>query len=197
MNKKLFEAYKAMGNPLMDATGQIGQRRYQYASLASVLKVVRPALAEQGLMLTQGVSYLEGDKPFLVTKVADGEGAETVLDVRAMHENANAQHYGSYETYMRRYALLTVFGLVGDEDDDGVATTPQEAQASQDEAAAAGKYLSDAITKYCAATGADSNQTRLHIKEKLAMTNEASSPAALRREADNLLLTLKTLNLDG
>lgn len=187
MYKKLLEASKAMHNPTLDAVGQVGKRTYKYASLASILKAVRPALLERGLVLTQGIA--EGVIARLETRVIDAESGEsTVLDSRYIPDNDDAQRFGSFETYMRRYALLSAFGLVGAEDDDGAMTVePVEAKptASQD-AISAGHELGEAIAEYCRVTGSDVEKVRGDIRLKLAATGESRSADAVRREAEKL-----------
>ncbi len=202
IHERLMEACKEMHNPALDATGQVGgNRRYKYASLASILKAVRTPLLEWGLMLSQGCHYKEaqhapgGGFYELETRVIATDGTFLLLDDRAFYNDTNAQKVGSFETYMRRYAICSAFGLVGEEDDDGAATTDvRQAQAAQDDARSAGQALGDAINVYCVATGSDPAAVRKHVREKLAQTGEAGNPAALRREAANLHQAVKALN---
>lgn len=199
IHDRLLEACKSMHNPTLDAVGQVGgNRRYKYASLASILKAVRSPLLEQGLILTQGVSFKEalqaagGGFWVLETGVIAADGSRLTLDVRLFYNDTNAQKVGSFETYMRRYALCSAFGLVGEEDDDGAATT--EPKVANDDAREAGQALGDAINIYCVATGSDPASVRRHIREKLAQTGEAGNPAALKREAANLHQAVRAMN---
>lgn len=118
LEAKLLKAMHAMQNPKKDTEAY----NYKYATLDQVLDIVKPALKDQGLALSQQSKFHEQTNSFcLFTNVFDGEDIR-VLDIRPLHDGTNAQNVGSWETYMRRYALLTVFGLAA-EDDDGKATT--------------------------------------------------------------------------
>lgn len=201
INERLLSALKEMHNPTLDAVGQVGgNRNYKYASLASILKAVRAPLLEYGLSLSQGVTFypakhaVGGGYWTLVTRVIGSDGSSLKLDERMINPNTNAQQFGSYETYMRRYALCSAFGLVGEEDDDGAATVePRTAKRLNDDARSAGQELGDAINIYCVATGSDPAAVRRHIREKLAQTGETGSPAALVREARNLHQAVRAL----
>lgn len=115
---KLLKAMHSMHNPKKDTEAY----NYKYATLDQVLEIVKPALKEQGLALSQQSKFNEQTNSFcLFTNVFDGEDMR-VLDIRPLHDGTNAQNVGSWETYMRRYALTTAFGLAA-EDDDGEATT--------------------------------------------------------------------------
>lgn len=115
---RVHGALSVIGNPKKD--GENEHFRSSYATLNSVLAVVKPALAENGLVLRQEMACADGDKLNLVTKVCDRDGAVMVLDSRFVPYNPDPQRAGSYETYMRRYALMTAFGIAA-EDDDGEA----------------------------------------------------------------------------
>lgn len=122
--KKLVEAQAAMPNPKLDAVNpRFGSK---YATLASVEAVVRPAMAANGLGYRQTVT--EGG--WLVLVAYDGE-SEVELSRVPYEMGGNAQARGSELTYCRRYNLLSAFGLVGDEDDDGNAASDNKKQAAR------------------------------------------------------------------
>ena len=182
--EQFSKAYAEMHNPVLDATGNAGKFSYKYASLKSILNAIRPILTANNLALIQGAQFYEAHDTrkgyaVLTTKLTNPEGETLELDTRILHSTENAQQFGSYETYMRRYALLSAFGLVGEEDDDGAATV-------KDDAAEAGKALGDAIAVYCAIANQKPEEVRAQIRKKLAQTGEARNPEALRREAENL-----------
>lgn len=94
--------------------------QYKYADLQVVLEAVTPALRKQGLELVQTV---EGDQ--LVTElwsVVDAE-AHPVSSYINLPGDATSQALGSAITYARRYAIVTMLGLVTEDDDDGAANT--------------------------------------------------------------------------
>ena len=123
----LFKAQSKMSMPKMTGVGQIGQRRYNYATLSDVLDCVMPALREEGVWLTQRIV---GERLETVAFI-EGE-MEAVLDSRPIDLSGTPQQQGSAETYAKRYALCTVFCLVGIDDDDGAsASTPDDLKAAK------------------------------------------------------------------
>lgn len=117
----LVRAQAKLKNPAFDSTNP--HFRSKFASLAAVRAAVVPVLAEHGIAVVQN----------LVTNEA-GVGCETIL----MHESGESlrlgplylpaakhdpQGFGSCATYCRRYSLMAVAGVVGDEDDDANAGT--------------------------------------------------------------------------
>lgn len=85
---------------------------------------ILPLLNDNGLVLTQFPTFIEnivGDPtPALLTRithVASGDSIEATAPL--MLDKQTAQGLGSAITYMRRYALLSILGLVADVDDDG------------------------------------------------------------------------------
>lgn len=115
----LAKAQKDMDQPTLDSVGHTGKggvRTYKYASLASVRKSVFPPCNEQGIFITQ---HFDGDN-VLITEAHMGDEC-VILDKRKVTLVGKAQEDGSNETYAKRYALCSVFGLAAVEDDDGEA----------------------------------------------------------------------------
>mgnify|MGYP004475632217 CR=1 FL=1 len=135
MRTKLREAMADMVNPTKSKTASVPTKsgksyQYQYTTLAEVLGIVRPALQEHGLGLRQSIGFAETGLT-LRTDVFDEE-SDMTLDERPVYENKDPQGFGSYETYMRRYSLLTAFGLAAD-DDDGQAAVKSNYQPKRSE----------------------------------------------------------------
>lgn len=116
-NKRLIDAMAEMENPTKSKQAY----KYKYETLEQVLGIVRPALMNNGLMLFQSVKWDERFNGFKLETGVFGESESRIMDERPFHTCDDAQAEGSWETYMRRYALRTAFGLTG-EDDDGAAT---------------------------------------------------------------------------
>lgn len=121
--KALAEARKNMNMPSLNGEGHAGRngsRTYKYALLGDVLNSIVPALAGQGVFLTQGITE---DGTLVTAVMKDDEVLQ--LDKRKVNLSGTSQEQGSAETYAKRYALCTVFGLSGIEDDDGAAAQQQ------------------------------------------------------------------------
>jgi hypothetical protein len=104
------------------ASGQVGQQRYKYADITSVIEAIKPALVANGLFFTQQPHMNErGAEIETVLHHSSGE-KHSLGCIFVPAANNNAQAFGSALTYARRYALVTAFG-VPVEDDDGKAAT--------------------------------------------------------------------------
>lgn len=113
----LAKAQAGMASPKKNGVGQVGPRKYAYATLDDVLDSIKPALNENGLFLTQRTARGESCL-FIQTLV--GHGSETLLlDEEPYEYDSNPQEYGRRETYAKRYGLCKAFAIVGDEDTDG------------------------------------------------------------------------------
>lgn len=117
--KSLYEAIADMQNPVKDTSGY----GYKYATLDQVVGIIRPALRAHGCDFYQKMRVRE--QHMVLETVVFNEDTSLTLDERIVQYNGDAQKFGSFETYMRRYALMTVFGLAG-EDDDGQRTKPAQ-----------------------------------------------------------------------
>lgn len=99
----------------------------KYATLSSILGVVLPVLAENGLFLTQQPEYDPELALVTVTTVffhcESGEQVASSLPL-PVPASATSQQVGSAITYGRRYPLLAMLGLAAsDDDDDGAAAS--------------------------------------------------------------------------
>lgn len=103
-------------------TASIGGRgSYRYADLPSCLEVIRPALAECGLVVVQ---LVDGDS--LLTRIVDASTGEAIESRFHMPlEGLSWHQIGSAISYARRYALLSALSLAPDDDDDAHSTLPQ------------------------------------------------------------------------
>jgi len=107
-------------------------KNYNYADLPAILAVINPLLNKHRLMFTQPLEYDQG-KRFIRTIIYDLESGETLesrVDIPEVSFNYvndkgdtiglmnDYQALGSGITYMRRYALSSVLGIVTDKDTD-------------------------------------------------------------------------------
>ena len=108
---KLTYATKDSANPFFKS---------KYADLESVWDSCRSLLSENGLAVMQFPGlYSELDKSMSLTTVLSHESGEWISQEMSVPvTKADAQGAGSALTYMRRYALAAVVGVV-QADDDG------------------------------------------------------------------------------
>ena len=100
---------------------------YSYASLNQIFEVINPLLKKHGLGFTQLVG--NGDIKTVVFHIQSGEMIETITNIpqgvqlKGMND---FQVLGSAITYIRRYALSAILGLITDKDTDA-AGQPEKA----------------------------------------------------------------------
>ena len=124
---RLVTAQSSMANPKLDKVNP--RFNTKYATLASIIACIRKPLNDAGLFFWNEVSTEDG-RSWMVTKVTDG--SEIVTLGRVEHVPGNdSQKVGSALTYSKRQSLCAAFGVVGEEDDDANAATPQPKQRHQ------------------------------------------------------------------
>jgi hypothetical protein len=133
---KLTHAKKDSANPFFKS---------KYADLESVWDACRSLLAENGLAVIQ----FPGDIEFIQLEKANGDITiitKMSLTTVLTHESgefisqqmsvpvtkADAQGAGSALTYMRRYALASVVGVVQADDDGNAASSPKPVVKAKD-----------------------------------------------------------------
>lgn len=104
-------------NVTRDKQGQVGNQKYKYATLESVLAVLQPLLAREELGLAQ---YVEGDE--LIAKLYHSSGAEINMGRYNLGALIDHQKRGSAITYARRYQLCAIFGITQEDDDAATAS---------------------------------------------------------------------------
>lgn len=105
-----------------------GSYSYDYADLADVTAVAMPKLAEHGLSFVSCPRQTERGYELVGTLVhKSGEHLTGALPLTGGTEQA----LGSSLTYLRRYLLGSMTGIVTDDDEDGAAATHAPRQAEQ------------------------------------------------------------------
>lgn len=154
-NKRLCAAMAAMPNPVKDTNAY----KYKYETLEQVLGIVQPALMANGLFVCQGKAKDSSGACELRTYIWDAEGdtPPTLMDTRPVKIMGDSQKDGSSETYERRYALKTVFGLCGEDDDGQANSKPRYKQPvkpkPEDEACPEWHAMVKAVSDYVEITG--------------------------------------------
>jgi hypothetical protein len=126
--ESLAKAQAEMSNPKFDKTNP--HFKNKFASLAAVRDAVIPALAKHGIACVQDVYTDQDGKVACKTHLLHSSGERAIYGPLTMPvSKADAQGFGSAATYARRYHLMAVANVVGDEDDDANAATGKPATA--------------------------------------------------------------------
>ena len=122
---KLTYAVKDSANPFFKS---------KYADLESVWDACRSLLAENGLCVMQFPgTYCELDKSMsLNTMLCHSSGEYISQEMSVPVTKPDAQGAGSCLTYMRRYALAAVVGVVQADDDGNAASSPKPVVKAKD-----------------------------------------------------------------
>jgi hypothetical protein len=126
--KNLFKNLAGFQNECPAINKNIKGYSYKYADLPQVLEVIKPLLAKYNLGFTQLVESVEnnvGVKTILF-ETQSGESIETTIfaEIPDFKGITKIQSLGSIITYLRRYSLSAILGIVTDEDNDGNHTQP-------------------------------------------------------------------------
>jgi len=97
----------------------------KYFDINTVIEALRPIFNEHGLVVLQPLSELNG-KPAIKTILAEPESGETLETITPLIENNDVQKFGGIITYTRRYALVSMFLIQGEDDVDGNGLTPSQ-----------------------------------------------------------------------
>lgn len=125
---KLYQAISEIQNSEIslpkDAQGQVGSRTYDYLTINTLHSQVFPELKKYGLVWITLPEHIAGI-PALGYELIHVESNEAISGVVPLClAKQDPQALGSALTYARRYVLMSVLGLVGN-DDDGAAGSAQ------------------------------------------------------------------------
>lgn len=101
----------------------------RYADLQSIVDTVRPVLADHGLAFYQAADA-HGEFAVLRTVLFHAESGESLESTLPIVREDNPQKVGSLLTYMRRYGLCALLGIVTEDDDDGEGAAPKAGNGS-------------------------------------------------------------------
>lgn len=96
---------------------------YNYADWPTILDTINPLMAKHGLGFTQAINTIEG-VPVVQTTIFHVESGEEITSVTPIPQGVELkgmnvfQVLGSAITYIKRYALSSMLGLVTDKDTD-------------------------------------------------------------------------------
>ena len=117
--KHLIEAQKNFGAVTFDKTNP--HFKSKFASLESMIKATRPALAEKGLIVIQPWMNTPEGNILMYTSLLHENGDCIKSECLIIRGNKTDQQLGSSITYARRYQYASLLNLVAEEEDDGEA----------------------------------------------------------------------------
>lgn len=130
---ELAEALCKVQHRIEDAAKDRDGYNYKYADLSQILQIVRPALTDFGLSVSQ-FPCDGGENIALDTILMHSSGQwlsnKYSMPVEVAKGMSRAQASGSVITYMRRYALAAIIGIT-QEDDDAAAKRETKKVASE------------------------------------------------------------------
>lgn len=125
----LAKAQLELKNPGFDSTNP--HFRNKFASLAAVRNAVVPILAKHGISVLQSLTTSDGMIGCQTVLLHSSGQSLAFGPLYLPATKPDAQGYGSAATYARRYSLMAVAGVVGDDDDDANAATGKPAAADR------------------------------------------------------------------
>lgn len=117
---KLFKVYQRIKKLGVDSKAEAVKFSYDYVSLSKFKDKVDPVLEEQKIGYIQPLKIIDG-KNCLETIIYDVETGEEIVSssiILKPRSETNPQDWGASITYFRRYMLFSIFGIIGDKDDD-------------------------------------------------------------------------------
>lgn len=135
---RLFKVQERIGRISKDKTNPFFESKY--ADINTVLKMIKPILHEEGILVMQPLSHVDG-KPGLTTILMHGterfEYTTVFPDLPKPKEGKKSnpfQDMGSAITYYRRYALISTLGLEAEDTDGNISTQPSAPKKEQSKA---------------------------------------------------------------
>lgn len=139
-----------------------GSYSYTYANLADVVEAAYPLLSKHGLSFSCVPRTTErGYELAGILLHSSGESLEGSLPL----SGSTPQELGSALTYMRRYLLGAMTGLVTDDDDDGAAASRRPQAPARKET---GEVATDAQQRALHAAATSREWTRDDLMERLS-----------------------------
>ena len=130
----------------LDASVSYGKTKFRYATLGQIIKTIRPALSKNGFAF---IHCMNGNEVCCQIVHISGESISSGVGIG---QSKDAQELGSWITYLKRYTLTSLLGLVAEDDSDGpqsngVAPTSKKPTLHQKGFEDAIKFVKDGGTK--------------------------------------------------
>lgn len=122
LQQALLRASQHFGKIVRSATNPYHGSKY--ADLNTIIGGIRKALADEGVLLTQGIEVRDG-RHVIITAV--WLGTTSMTSEMMLPDIQDCQKLGSAVTYFRRYTLVSLLALQTEADDDAQSIYQSEA----------------------------------------------------------------------
>lgn len=120
---QILKAFAQAKKFMIDPKKNRNNTRSNYADLTAVAEAINPALEDAGIILIQAPVHKEYQQPNVLIietiLIHVDSGQSMTFESQIPLAKADAQGFGSSNTYIRRYAKMSIFDLNAT-DDDGV-----------------------------------------------------------------------------
>lgn len=174
----LAKAQAELRNPVFDS--QNPHFKSKFASLAQVRDTITPTLARHGLSVTQLATNDDQGRPSVETVLMHSSGQWVASTLAVPVAKADAHGAGSAITYARRYSLMAIVNVVGDQDDDGNSAVAGKQAEDQHlrliaDAIIAAHAKDDRWKMYETWAGIEDNEDKMRVWEMLRQHSKVRS----------------------
>jgi hypothetical protein len=181
-NKNIYKAIAAFQQEVPTIHKATKAFKYSYANLPDVLDVINPLMQKHGLGFTQLIR--DENLVTIIFHVESGENIESSVLINSKVQLPSQNEFqvmGSAITYLRRYSLSAMLGLVTDVDTDANGSKPATPAAPTVEMKDGKPVFSPTHTRWTPAKGA--------IKAGKTTIEELSAHYYISEENKKLLKT--------
>jgi hypothetical protein len=118
--KSIHNVQQNVGVVGKKSTADTGKYKYRYADMTTIWNAIRSELNAQKLTIVQSPTSTSNNVlgDFLTTTVYHETGEFITDTMRLITNRDDPQGLGAAITYMKRYMIVSMFGLVTDDDND-------------------------------------------------------------------------------
>jgi len=153
---------------------------YKYADLPEIFKVINPLLKKHGIGFAQPI---EGNS--IKTIIFHIESGETLESITEIPQNVELKGMNSFQvlgsaiTYIRRYALSSILGLITDKDTDASGEQIKDVPKAKNEANADLPWLNKGTEQF--------DKVKVALKDGKATMADVRKKYRVSKEVENLL----------
>ncbi len=116
LSEQLLEFHNLTKDVLLDGDNPFTKSKYP--TIANVIKTIKPTLYELGIVYTQNPT-IENNEDVLKTRIFLAENPSDFIEstIRLLMPKNDMQQLGGAITYARRYALVSLLGIIAHDDD--------------------------------------------------------------------------------